>query len=625
MTKVGGNDIGTFDDAYAKKQGPVQNDNITTDPTEDWEIEADERRETRDTRTRSWFPAMPTGPLEGVGACLSELGVALIEADAAGLVTRMNSAAERLLGESFDEKRGKPLAEVFRIRPVAVTPFGIPTTAAGVVDIPTTTVGHTALLDRRDGQVLAIRHAMGAKADGDPKGKLVVFRDANVEQLLSLQIARQARYDMLTGLLNRQAFVERIDQALGSSREKGLRHALVYFDLDRFRLVNMTCGHDAGDDLLQWVATRLYEIVGPNDAAGRIGADEFVLLLHDRDLLDAEQVVRKLQRTLHEFRFGWQQKTFTVEASMGLVPFGSEFHRADDVLGAADQACRMAKDSGRSRLQIYLAEDQEMARSRRAMQWVASIQRHLSEGRLQLYAQEIHALMPAKKHGLHFEILVRVVTDEGRHESPVGIIQAAEDSRMMDEIDRFVVQKALQTIGSLSREKMRNLHTCAINLSALSLLREGLLDFIVEQFGNYKVPPTKVCFEITETAAFANLSEVLWMMQELGAMGCRFAIDDFGSGHASYGYLESLPVDYVKIDGVFVRSMLDSPLHRAIVESVQRIGGMLNIDTVAESVETQPMADMLSTMGIHYAQGWLYGKPKPIAEVLAGLSSAAKR
>jgi diguanylate cyclase (GGDEF)-like protein len=625
MTKVAGKDIGTVDDVYAIEQGPVQNENLTKDSTDSLEINPEQRTDARDARARSWTPAAPVAPLSGTGACLSELGVALIETDANGHVCRMNNAAEKLLGESFEEKRGKPLAEVFRIRPVAVTPFGIPTTATGVLDIPTTTVGHTALLDRKDGQVLAIRHSIGSKADGETKGNLVVFRDANVEQLLSLQIARQARYDTLTGLLNRQTFCERIDQALNSSREKGLRHALVYFDLDRFRLVNTTCGHDAGDDLLQWVATRLYEIVGQNDAAGRIGADEFVLLLHNRDLLDAEQVVRKLQRTLHEFRFGWHGKTFTVEASMGLVPFGAEFHRAADVLGAADQACRMAKDSGRSRLQIYLAEDQEMARSRRAMQWVASIQRHLSEGRLQLYGQEIHPLVPAKKHGLHFEILVRVVTDEGRHESPVGIIQAAEDSRMMDEIDRYVVQKALQTLGALNREQMRGLHTCAINLSALSLLREGLLDFIVEQFGNYKVPPTKVCFEITETAAFANLSEVLWMMQELGAMGCRFAIDDFGSGHASYGYLESLPVDYVKIDGIFVRSMLDSPLHRAIVESVQRIGGMLNIDTVAESVETQPMADMLSTMGIHYAQGWLYGKPKPIADVLAALPTVRKQ
>ncbi len=624
MTKVAGKDIATVDDVFAIDQGPVKNGNDTIDPTDELEAATHARHDVREFRARSWVPAAPVGPFEGTGACLSELGVAIIETDAEDRVTRMNAVAERLIGESFAEKRGKPLSEVFRIQAVGNTAFGIPTAAAGVADVPTTTVGHTALLHRKDGQVLAIRHAYGTKTEGEPKGKLVVFRDANVEQLLSLQIARQARYDSLTGLLNRQAFCERIDLALVSSREKGARHALVYFDLDRFRLVNMTCGHDAGDDLLQWVATRLYEIVGQNDAAGRIGADEFVLLLHNRDLLDAEQVVRKLQRTLHEFRFGWQNKTFTVEASMGLVPFGAEYTHAQDVLGAADQACRMAKDSGRSRLQIYMAEDQEMARSRRAMQWVASIQRHLSEGRLQLYGQEIHPLVPAKQHGLHFEILVRVVSDEGRHESPVGIIQAAEDSRMMDEIDRFVVQRALQTLGALSRDEMRRLHTCAINLSALSLLREGLLDFIVEQFGNYKVPPSKVCFEITETAAFANLKEVLWMMQELGAMGCRFAIDDFGSGHASYGYLESLPVDYVKIDGIFVRSMLDSPLHRAIVESVQRIGGMLNIDTVAESVETQPMADMLSSMGIHYAQGWLYGKPKPIGEVLAGLNGAKR-
>jgi diguanylate cyclase (GGDEF)-like protein len=581
----------------------------------------EERRDTREWRARSWLPKPPSTPLLGLAASLSELSVGLIETDAQGCVTRMNANAERLTGESFEEKRGKHLDEVFRIRPVAQVPFGPSTEGVSFLDIPVTPVtGHTALLERKDGQIVAIRHAIGVTDEGEAPGNLVVFRDANVEQLLSLQIARQARYDALTGLLNRHAFAERIEQALALSRERGTRHAIVYFDLDRFRLVNTTCGHDAGDDLLQWVATRVHEILGPQDAAGRIGGDEFVVLLSGRDTLDAEQIVRKLQRTLHEFRFGWQKKTFPVEASMGLVPFGAEFHRAAEVLAAADQACRLAKDSGRGRLQIYMNDDQEMARSRRAMQWVASIQRHLSDGRLRLFGQEIHALPPTKHRGLHFEILVRVVGDEGQLESPVGIIQAAEDSRMMDEIDRYVVQKALATLGALPKEHLRNLHTCAINLSALSLLREGLLDFLVEQLGKYKVPATKICFEITETAAFNNLQEVLWMMQELGGMGCRFAIDDFGSGHASYGYLESLPVDYVKIDGMFVRNMLDSPLHRAIVESVQRIGGMLGIETVAESVETQPMADMLSNMGIHYAQGWLYGKPKPIADVLAALA-----
>jgi diguanylate cyclase (GGDEF)-like protein len=588
------------------------------DPQDD-EQDDEMLRGIRERRSRL-PPGPPPGPVLGLGACLGELGVALIETDAEGKVVRMNAMAERLTGESLQERRGVPLEQVFRARPVTPPPFGQTTDGP---ELRATPAGHTALLERRDGQVVAIRHVVGTAAESDgrpaPSGKLVVFRDANVEHLLSLQIARQARYDALTGLLNRQAFSERIEQALAQSREKGARHALVYFDLDRFRLVNTTCGHDAGDDLLQWVATRLHEIMGPQDAAGRIGGDEFVVLLSGRDTLEAEQIVRSLQRKLHEFRFGWQKKTFPVEASMGLVPFGAEFHRAAEVLAAADQACRLAKDSGRGRLQIYMNDDQEMARSRRAMQWVASIQRHLADGRLRLYAQEINPLPPTKRKGAHFEILVRVVGDDGQLESPVGIIQAAEDSRMMDEIDRYVVQKAFQLIGGLPREKLRDLHTCAINLSALSLLREGLLDFVVEQLEKYRVPPTKICFEITETAAFNNLQEVLWMMQELGSVGCRFAIDDFGSGHASYGYLESLPVDYVKIDGIFVRNMIDSPLHRAIVESVQRIGSMMGIQVVAESVETQQMADLLSSMGVHYAQGWLYGKPKPLVDVCAKL------
>ncbi|WP_235880145.1 putative bifunctional diguanylate cyclase/phosphodiesterase [Polyangium aurulentum] len=584
----------------------------------------------RDKRSRSWLPKAPSTPILGLGASLSELGVGLIETDTEGRILRMNGMAERLTGESFEERKGAHLDVVFRARMVAQSPL-TKTEKDGAValEMRGAPVGHTALLERRDGTVVAIYHAIGVAGGGfvgpdatGVTGKLVVFRDANVEHLLSLQIARQARYDGLTGLLNRSSFSERIEQALAVSREKGVRHALVYFDLDRFRLVNTTCGHDAGDDLLQWVATRLHEIMGSDDAAGRIGGDEFVVLLAGRDTLEAEQIVRQLQRKLHEFRFGWQKKTFPVEASMGLVPFGAEFLRAAEVLAAADQACRLAKDSGRGRLQIYMNDDQEMARSRRAMQWVASIQRHLADGRLRLYAQEINPLPPTKRRGAHFEVLVRVVGDDGQLESPVGIIQAAEDSRMMDEIDRYVVAKACQTIGALPKDMLRNLHTCAINLSALSLLREGLLDYLVEQLDKYKVPPAKICFEITETAAFNNLQEVLWMMQELGGMGCRFAIDDFGSGHASYGYLESLPVDYVKIDGMFVRNMLDSPLHRAIVESVQRIGSMLGIETVAESVETQQLADMLAKMGIHYAQGWLYGKPKPIGDVLAGMAKA---
>jgi diguanylate cyclase (GGDEF)-like protein len=563
----------------------------------------------------------PPAPV-GLEACLSEVGVAVIETDAAGLVTHVNAVAERLTGWPLSAAKGAPLAQIFR--PAAPQNGGYDA-AAAAQEIGAAPLEHTQLIERRDGQVIPIRHVVGVAApgpgeNGEGRGKLVVFRDMGAQPFLALQLAQKARYDSLTGLLNRHAVAERVEQALAESRRTGTRNALCYFDLDRFRLVNATCGHEAGDDLLQWVATRLHEFVGPSDSAGRIGGDEFALLLVGRDESEAERLVRDLQRRLLEFRFGWEEKTFTVGASFGLVSFGSEFVRAADLLSAADHACRQAKDAGRGRIQVYM-DDEQMAQSRRSMQWIARIQRHLEDGKLRLYAQGINPLSANVAKGAHFEVLVRLLGDDGQLHSPVGVIQAAENIGLMDAIDRFVVRQALRVVGAMPQRALRKLETCAINLSGISLLRQGLLDFIADEMQRSNVPPNKICFEITETSALANLGEVLWLMQELGGMGCRFAIDDFGSGHASYSYLENLPVDYVKIDGVFVRDLPDNALHRAIVESVHRIGCTLGIKTVAESVETQPIADMLAAMGVHYAQGWLYGRPRPIAEVCAELDS----
>jgi diguanylate cyclase (GGDEF)-like protein/PAS domain S-box-containing protein len=562
----------------------------------------------------------------GIEACLSHVGVAVIETDADRIIVGLNAVAERLTGWPAVEAQGRHVDEVFLL--AAPTSRGTEATLA--TELGDAPPEHTALLERRDGQVLPVRHVVGvaaprlsdldATASGGP-GEVIVFRDVSGQQFLALQLARQVRYDTLTGLLNRQALAERIDQAMAQSRRSGAVHALCYLDLDRFRLVTSTCGHDAGDDLLQWVATRVNELLGPSDSAGRIGGDEFALLLIGRDVREAERVARELQRRLLEFRFGWQDKTFAVGASFGVVPFGAEMGNAAEVLGAADHACRIAKEAGRGRIQIYLESDDQMAQSRRSIQWVAGLQKNLEDGRLRLFAQTITPLSARAGKGAHFEVLVRRVDEQGRFLSPVGIIQAAEHSGMMDAIDRFVVRQAFRMIGALPQRAMRRLDTCAINLSGISLLREGLLDFIVKEMHKANVPPSKICFEVTETAALANLGEVLWLMQELGAMGCRFAIDDFGSGHASYGYLENLPVDYVKIDGMFVRDLPDNALHRAIIESVHRIGCTLGIRTVAEAVETQAIADLLVSIGVDYAQGWLYGKPAPLTDVLAALDS----
>ncbi len=557
----------------------------------------------------------PRAPPKGLAACLADIGVAVLVTDASGAIAHMNGAAERLTGYSPDEARGAPLERIFRTIAMPAPPGEV----SALIDIGSVQREETAMLECKDGSNVPVRHAIGVGPDG---GRIVVFRDVVEQQFLALQLARASRYDALTGLLNRRAISDRVEQALAECKKTGQRGALVYFDLDRFRLVNATCGHEAGDGMLQWVATRLHEVTGPSDAIGRIGGDEFAVLLTGVDEHEAERATREIQRSLLEFRFGWEEKSFTVAASFGLVFFGAELRRAADVLSAADHACRLAKDAGRGRIQIYL-DDDEMARQRSSMVWIAGIKRHLAEGKLRLYAQDIRPLYPNAKYGAHFEILVRQVGDDGLVRSPVGIIQAAEHSGMMDAIDRFVVQRALKALGALSPRALDKLETCAINLSGVSLLREGLLDFIVEELGRATVPPQKICFEITETAALANLGEVLWLMQELGAMGCRFAIDDFGSGHASYGYIESLPVNYVKIDGMFVRNLGDNALHRAIVESVVRIGTTLGIKTIAEAVETQPIADLCASMGVHFAQGWLFAKPRPLSETCAELEGAA--
>lgn len=562
---------------------------------------------------RGATPPPEAPPPVGLDACLARLGVGMVETDARGRVVRMNEAAERLLQRTPEDGPAR-IDDLLHA--------GAPPRPEGALH--EADADATGWVVRPDGEPLAVRHAIAPREAG---GSTVVLREAQAGAVFAPAIARRARYDPLTGLYSRRGMAERIDQMIAESRaslrdpEGERRHAVVYVDLDRFSLVNSTCGHDAGDDLLQWVATRIDEVMEDGEAAARIAGDEFAILLPDHDARDAERKAREVQRRLTEFRFAWGHKTFLVESSLGVFPFGSEAPGGEAVLSSASHACRVAKKSGGGRVQTYLESDEEMAQSRRSLEWVAGIQHHLAEGKIQLYAQTIHPMGGRRDQGGHFEVLMRVLDDAGKPMSPVGIIEAAENGRMMDAIDRFVLRKAFQTIGALPRRALRRLEVCSVNLSAISLAREGLLDFIVEHLERSSVPPGKICFEITETTALNNLDEVRWLIQELGAMGCRFAIDDFGSGHASYGYIERLPVDYVKIDGMFVKDMMTNALHRAIVESVNRIATTLGIKTIAECVETADAAEVLAGMGVHYGQGWYYARPAPIADVCRSLDA----
>jgi len=556
-------------------------------------------------------PAPPEPMAADLDEGLARLGVAIVYTDASGRVARMNKVAEQLLGRSADDGP-LTLDELLKTKR--------PPSTDEELEEPQGEA--TAWVAHADGRSLAVRHTAVRALDG---GSTVILREAQPGAALAASIARRARYDPLTGLLSRRGFVERIGQLIDESRATSQepggehRHVVCYLDLDRFCLVNSTCGYDAGDDLLQWVGTRLNDVLEDGDAAARIAGDEFAIVLPGHDLRDAERKARDVQQRLTEFRFARGDKTFLVKSSLGVFPFGAEAEGGDSVLSAASHACRMAKKSGGGRIQTYLESDELITQSRRSIDWVAGIQHHLAAGKVQLYAQTIHPISGRREQGGHFEVLMRVIDDKGRRSSPVGIIEAAENERMMDTIDRFVLRKTFQTIGRLPRRAQRRLDMCSVNLSAISLAREGMLDFIVEELERSSIPPGKICFEITETTALNSLDEVRWFIQELGAMGCRFAIDDFGSGHASYGYLERLRVDYVKIDGLFVKDMLTNAFHRAIVESVNQVATTLGIKTIAECVETKAAADVLGGMGIHYGQGWHFARPEPLSEVCEGL------
>jgi len=541
-------------------------------------------------------------------AGLARIGVAVVHTDATGRVARMNEAAERLLACSADDA-ALTLDDLLQTKR--------PLRGDGELEEPQGEA--TAWVVHPDGHSFAVRHTAVRAPDG---GSTVVLREAQPGAVFAASMARRARHDPLTGLLSRRGFVERIGQLIDESRatsqEPGgeRRHVVCYLDLDRFCLVNSTCGYDAGDDLLQWVGTRLNEVLEDGDAAARIAGDEFAIVLPGHDLRDAERKARDVQKRLAEFRFARGDKTFLVKASLGIFPFGAEAEGGDWVLSAANHACRMAKKSGGGRIQTYLESDELITQSRRSIDWVAGIQHHLAAGKIQLYAQTIHPISGRREQGGHFEVLMRVVDDEGRCASPVGIIEAAENGRMMDTIDRFVLRKTFQTIGRLPRRAQRRLDMCSVNLSAISLAREGMLDFIVEELERSSIPPGKICFEITETAVVQNMLQARWLISELQAVGCRFALDDFGSGVASYAHLKDLPVNFLKIAGDFVENVATSALDRAMVESIAQIGRVLNIGTIAEAIPNQAALEIVRGLGIDYVQGNFVGAPRPLAEIL---------
>jgi diguanylate cyclase (GGDEF)-like protein len=460
---------------------------------------------------------------------------------------------------------------------------------------------------------------------GRVAGAVLLFRDVTEAQALAHRLSFQATHDALTGLVNRQEFERRLERVLSEARGNDEEYALLYLDLDQFKVVNDTCGHTAGDQLLRQVTAQLHERLRGRDTLARLGGDEFGVLLEHCPLDQALRIATELRDAVQDYRFVWEGKPFSVGVSIGLVPLSTAVGTVAAGLSAADAACYAAKEQGRNRVHLYQPDDALLATQRTQMQWVSRLTHALDANRFRLYQQAISRLGQHGSGRPHFEVLLRLLDEEGRVVEPMAFVPAAERYNLMPAIDRWVVREVISRHAAQQcKAPVGERPIFAVNLSGSSLSDERLADFVRGLLAEHKVPADMLCFEITETAAIANLGRAAQFIQELKREGCLFALDDFGSGMSSFAYLKQLPVDFLKIDGSFIRTMAEDRVVRAMAEAINRVAHVMAIETVAECAETAPILALLKELGVDHAQGYALARPQPLLEAEAPAPAARK-
>jgi diguanylate cyclase (GGDEF)-like protein len=430
----------------------------------------------------------------------------------------------------------------------------------------------------------------------------------------------QATHDSLTGLINRREFERRLTETLHEANLDDNHHVLLYMDLDQFKIVNDTCGHIAGDALLQQLNLAIQDRIRQNDTLARLGGDEFGVLLKHCNIEDGLRVADNLRQTVQDFHFIWDEKNFTVGVSIGAVGIDRNSGGINTLLSAADAACYMAKEMGRNRVQLYKQSDEDLARHYGDMLWVTRLTDALNNDRFQLYCQPIVSLSTSTSEPNHYEILVRLQDQNGNLAPPGAFIPAAERFDMIALLDRWVVDHVFDYLQQI--RQTQNLRF-SINLSGKSLGDKSLLDYLEGRIRNGDVEGHEICFEITESAAVTSLSTARRFIATLKVLGCRFSLDDFGRGMSSFSYLKTLPVDYLKIDGSFIKEIVADPVGREMVNAINQIAHTMNLKTIAEFVESQPTLNELQHMGIDFAQGYHICEPFPIIELADNGKSGA--
>ncbi|NWG39034.1 MAG: EAL domain-containing protein [Hydrogenophilaceae bacterium] len=422
----------------------------------------------------------------------------------------------------------------------------------------------------------------------------------------------QAAHDSLTGLVNRREFELRLDRAVVASQQHGRTHALCYMDLDQFKIVNDTCGHAAGDEMLCQLSLLLKALMRERDTLARLGGDEFAILLENCDLDDALKVAEQCRAAVQRYHFKWENRIFGVGASIGLVMIDRDAGTAANLLSSADAACYVAKDRGRNQIHVYEQKDSDLVRHRNEMLWVSRIHKALDDKRLRLFWQEIRPVSPTAEEARHFELLLRMQDEDGKLVLPMAFIPAAERYSLMPQIDSWVLETTLNACGIFLDQSIRGNCVFAINLSGVSLKSLEFRNHLISLLQSREHLGKHLCFEITETAAIGNLAVVNDFIQNLKQIGCRFALDDFGSGLSSFTYLKNLNVDFLKIDGAFVKNMATDSVDYSMVEAIHRIGQQVGLKTVAEYVESEAVMACLRKIGVDFAQGSYLHRPEPL-------------
>jgi len=474
--------------------------------------------------------------------------------------------------------------------------------------------GYTVLLSA-GGKEYSVRDSSAPIYDrsGAAMGAVLVFKDVTQIRGMEREMIYLASHDPLTGLINRREFEIRLKRAIRNARAERRQHVLLYLDLDEFKVVNDTCGHLVGDEMLRQITALLRSRVRRSDVLARLGGDEFGVLLEDCPLDHARQIAEEMRRTVREFRFCWKDQIFEVGVSIGLVPINHDSGDLASVMSAADAACYVAKDGGRNRVHEYELDDTAVAERYGEMQWIHRIHAAFDDRRFRLFYQLIQPLAAENSsRELLCEVFVRMLDRNGKIIEPSAFIAAAERYHLMSNLDRWVIKTAFKALAEAQRREVSRPVLFAINLSGQSLSDDSFLAFVVEELENSSVDPRRICFEITETAAISKLDGAMHFIGALKAKGCRFILDDFGSGLSSFAYLRDLAVDFLKIDGEFVQNMLEDRVKRAMVESINQIGHVMGLQTIAEWVESRQTLEALRDLGVDYAQGYWLCHPQPL-------------